>query len=231
MFCRDSDKMNLSVSAAVAQRQSVRAFLPDPIPNDALRDILSRAFRAPSGTNLQPWQIYVLNGASMTRFRALMAQRMSIAPQGEGFAYPICPEPLPEPYLARRIELIGLMYQGWGITREDQAGRLGMLHANASFFGAPAGLFCFIDRLMGPPQWSDLGMYLQTVMLLCEEAGYSTCAQEFWSVWQETVRNFVNAPAAQMLFCGMAIGRADCAAAVNQFRSPRAPLADVLHFV
>ncbi|MEY4579019.1 MAG: hypothetical protein RL701_3722 [Pseudomonadota bacterium] len=101
---------------------------------------------------------------------------------------------------------------------------------NWDFFGAPAGLFCFVDRRMGSAQWSDLGMYLQSLMLLLLEQGIATCPQEAWSSYGQTVSEFVAAPAEHMLFCGMAIGYEDTSAPVNTLRSERAPLTEFAKF-
>lgn len=221
----------MSVSEAVDRRRSVRAFLPDAVPDAVLRDVLARAFRSPSGGNLQPWQIYVLNTDAMARFRAVMEPKIAENPMGEPTEYSVYPDKLTDPHRARRYEIGEALYAALGIPREDKFARLAWVQNNDRFFGAPAAAFCFIGRNMGPPQWSDLGMYLQTAMLLFEEAGYQTCAQEAWSRWPRTVSDFVGAPAETMLFCGLAIGRADMTAPVNNFRSPRAPLDEVLRFV
>ncbi|MEM9042718.1 MAG: nitroreductase [Actinomycetota bacterium] len=209
----------MNVSDAVHRRASVRAFLPDAVPDDTIRRLLESAARAPSGGNVQPWRIYVVNGEAMERFRAVVAEG------GAGEAeYPIYPDKLWEPYRTNRFELGELMYQTMGIERDDKAGRFAHLARNFDFFGAPAGLFCFIDRGMGSAQWSDLGMFLQTFMLLAQEAGIDTCPQEAWAPWHEVVQEFVGAPDEEMLFCGMAIGHADPDAPVNTLESPRMPL-------
>ena len=123
------------------------------------------------------------------------------------------------------------MYATIGVTREDKAGRLAQFAKNDEFFGAPAALFCFIDRRMGPPQWSDLGMYLQTFMLLAQEAGLDTCPQEYWTVRHAAVQAFVGAPAEEMLFCGVAIGHADPEAPINALVSERMPLEEWARFL
>jgi nitroreductase len=123
------------------------------------------------------------------------------------------------------------MYATLGIARDDKQGRFQQFARNGDFFGAPAALFCFIDRQMGPPQWSDLGMFLQTFMLLAIERGLATCAQEYWSVRHGAIASFVGAPENEMLFCGMSIGYADPAAPVNGLRSERMPLDQWARFV
>ncbi|HTZ70755.1 MAG TPA: nitroreductase [Acetobacteraceae bacterium] len=222
---------NLSVSDAVARRRSIRAFLPTEVPDTLIADILARATRAPSGGNLQPWHFYVLNGPAMARFRALMEQRMADAPAGEPPEYEVYPRDLHEPYRTRRFAVGEAMYALLNIPRAEKLVRLLWLQNNDRFFGAPAALFCFIDRRMGPPQWSDLGMVLQTAMLLFQEQGIDTCPQEAWSRWPRTVAQFVAAPDSLMLFCGMAIGHADPLAPVNRLRAERADPGEIIHFV
>ncbi len=156
----------MNVTDAVNARKSVRAFLPDPVSDDVIARLLTTASRAPSGGNVQPWRIYVVNGESMTRFRDFLADRPI-----EPAAYDIYPSPLHEPYRSSRFKVGEDMYATLGIERDDKAGRLAQFAKNLDFFGAPAAIFCFIDRIMGPPQWSDLGMFLQTFMLLAQEAG------------------------------------------------------------
>jgi len=216
----------MNVSDAVLARKSVRAFLPDPVDDETLARLLTLASRAPSGGNVQPWRIYVLNGPSMARFREFLRERPPGAP-----AYDIYPKSLTEPYRTYRYRLGEDMYATIGIGREDKAGRLAQFAKNLDFFGAPAGLFCFVDRQMGPPQWSDLGMFLQTFMLLAQEAGIDTCPQEAWCVHEEAVSEFVGAPENERIFCGMSIGHADPEAPINTLVSERAPLEDWARFV
>ncbi|GIX12497.1 MAG: NADH dehydrogenase [Paracoccaceae bacterium] len=219
-----------TVSEAVARRSSIRAFLPDPVPTPLLAGILRRAARAPSGGNLQPWHVWLLNGPAMARFRAMMAPRIA-----EGITdppeYAVYPERLGEPYRSRRFAVGEAMYALLGIPREDRAARRRWFARNWDFFGAPAAAFVFVDRGMGPPQWSDLGGYLQTVMLLAVEAGLATCPQEAWYLHHRAVRRFLGAPQELMLFCGVAIGHPDPDAAVNRLRSDRAPEAEWLRVV
>lgn len=216
----------ISVSAAVAARKSIRAFRPDPVDDATLAALLERAARAPSGGNVQPWRVYVVNGPTMARFREYIATRT-----GDVQEYDIYPPNLWEPYRTNRFALGEAMYAKIGIAREDRAGRLAQYAKNRDFFGAPAAIFCFVDRKMGPPQWSDLGMFLQTFMLLAQEAGLDTCPQEYWAEFPQSVQEFVGAPADEMLFCGMAIGHADWEHPINSLESQRMPLAEWCTFV
>ena len=210
----------MEVSEAVASRLSVRAFLDTPVSNELVTELLEKAARAPSGGNLQPWRVYVISGDTMPRFLEFVAQsEIKDTP-----AYQIYPDSLKSPYRDSRFKVGEDMYALLGIDREDKAGRFAHLARNFEFFGAPVGLFCFVDRQMGPPQWSDLGMFLQTFMLLAREAGLDTCAQEAWAVRANTVSAFVEADEDWMLFCGMALGYRDANKPVNSLVSDREPL-------
>lgn len=224
--CESGQTAAVNVTDAVNARKSVRAFLPDPVADAVIAQLLTTASRAPSGGNVQPWRIYVVNGTSMARFRAFLADRPI-----EPAAYDIYPSPLHEPYRSSRFKVGEDMYATLGIDRDDKAGRLVQFAKNLDFFGAPAAIFCFVDRIMGPPQWSDLGMFLQTFMLLAQEAGLDTCPQEAWAVYESAVTEFVGAPQEQRIFCGVAIGRADPAASINALTTDREPLDVFARFV
>jgi nitroreductase len=222
----------MTVSDAVLSRRSVRAFLERPIPLSLISEILTKASRAPSGGNVQPWKIYVVSGQPLDQFKALMRERVAQCPEGELPAeYDVYPKPLKAPYRDYRFKNGEDYYGLVALAREDKAGRRRFFADNYQFFGAPIAVFCFLDRSMGPPQWSDCGMFLQTVMLLLREAGLDSCAQECWSHYHRSVRELVNAPEELMLFCGMAIGYEDRDAAVNRMKSDRAPLGEFCKFL
>ena len=210
----------MDVTDAVFARHSVRQFTDEPVQPAVLRELVEAAARAPSGGNLQPWRIYTVNGASMTQLREFLATR----PPLEEPEYNVYPPSLFEPYRSNRYRVGEMIYGQLGIPREDKEARLRQFAKNNDFFGAPAALFCFVDRRMGPPQWSDLGMYLQTFMLLAVERGLATCPQEYWAVRHGAISEFFEVPEELMLFTGMAIGHADPDAAVNRVRTERLPL-------
>jgi nitroreductase len=212
----------MNVSDAVAARRSVRGFLNEPVAPSLLQDIVGKAARAASGGNLQPWNIDIVTGESLAALKATIAEKL-LRGQVETPAYAIYPPELAAPYRDRRFAVGEAMYREIGIPREDKAARRLWFARNFRFFDAPAALFCTVDRRMGPPQWSDLGMYLQTVMLLAVEAGLATCAQECWAMYPETVTQFIATPPERMLFCGMAIGYEDPEEPANRLRSDRAP--------
>ncbi len=217
----------MKVTDAVLSRSSIRSFLSKPVSNELLKTLLEKSSRAASGGNLQPWKIFVINNSTMKEF--LDFQDSWTEPEIP--AYEIYPPKLKEPYRTSRYELGEQMYELLGIGREDKDARIAQVMKNFRFFGAPCAFFCFVDRQMGPPQWSDLGMFLQTFMLLAKEAGLDTCAQEAWSMKHDSVSKFVNAEDSDILFCGMAIGYRDNTAAVNSLRSERRPLSEWAKFV
>ena len=217
----------MKVSEAVELRQSIREYLKKPVDNSLIKEILEKSSRAANGGNLQPWQIFVINKESMADF----LKQQSEWTEAETPAYDIYPPKLKEPYRTSRYELGEQMYSLLGIEREDKEGRFMQVLKNFEFFGAPAAIFCFVDKQMGPPQWSDLGMFLQTFMLLAQEAGLDTCAQEAWSIKQESVSDFFNVDNETMVFCGMAIGYKDPEATINKLRSERRPIDEWATFV
>jgi nitroreductase len=215
----------MDVREAVASRYSCRAFLPTPVAQTIVRDILDAAARAPSGGNLQAWRVDAVAGAPLEALKALLRPRLAgELPRGEGAEYQIYPSPLQEPYRTRRFAVGELLYQAIGVARADRPARLAQYARNFAFFDAPVGLFFSLDRAMGPPQWSDLGGYVQTVMLLARGHGLHTCAQEAWTHWHKTVPAFLELPSDHILFCGMALGYADEDAPINRWRSPREPV-------
>jgi len=215
----------VNVGDAVASRISCRAFLDTPVPAATVRSILDAARRAPSGGNLQPWWVYALAGTPLAELRSQVRTQVMTNPRGDGsHEYDIYPPGLGEPYRTRRFRAGEDLYATIGIPREDKMARLLQLARNYDFFGAPVGLFFYLDRSLGPPQWSDLGMYMQTVMLLAREQGLHTCAQEIWSLVPATVGRFLEVPANLLLFSGMALGHADPSHPINGLRTERASL-------
>lgn len=221
----------MNVTDALVTRMSVRAFLDSPVEADLIRDILSLARRSPSGGNLQPWKVYVINGATLSRLKDMIAAKMKDAPRGEGTEYDIYPPALTEPYLSRRFRNGEQLYETLGIPREEKSLRREQLARNFRFFDAPAALFFSIDRQMGIGQWVDLGMFMQSIMLLAVERGLGTCAQEAWATWYKTVGEFIGIPENEMLFAGMALGYPDPDAPVNTLRTERADLSEIATFL
>jgi nitroreductase len=216
----------MKVSEALVTRKSIRAFRPDPVSRQTVEEILALAARAPSGGNLQPWKVHVLIGAAKDELVRRAKARMIENPRGGVPEYHIYPPELTEPYRTRRFAVGEQMYATMAIPREDKARRLQQFVRNWEFFGAPVGLIFSIDRQMQQGQWSDLGGFLQSIMLLAREYGLHTCAQEAWAPFHEVIRDYLKVPPEEMIFCGMAVGYADETAPINTLVSERAPLAE-----
>ncbi len=220
----------MKVSDALMTRQSVRAFLPTPVPEKTVRAIIETAARAPSGGNLQPWNVHVVAGAERDRFLNIIREKMKTTPMGEGSEYHIYPPDLKEPYRTRRFRVGEAMYATLNIAREDKMKRLEIFAKNFAFFDAPVAMFFLIDRIMQQGQWADLGMFMQSIMLMAREHGLHTCAQEAWGIWPRTVKEFLGVNDDYIMFAGMGLGYIDNKNPINSLRTERAPLAEYATF-
>ncbi len=215
----------MKVSEALKTRITCRAFLDREVPEATVRQILEEAKYAPSGGNLQPWHAYVITGERLKEFLAIIAEKQKTNPFGDGDTeYDIYPKGLTEPYKARRFKCGEDMYATIGVPREDKEGRMKQFMRNFTFFDAPVAMFFAIDRQMGLGQWSDLGMFIQSLMLVAREHGLHTAPQEAWAIWHKTVSEFLDMPEELMLFCGLGLGYMDATAPINHLRTDRAPL-------
>ena len=219
----------MDVYEAVRTRRSVRNFTNRPVPREALERVLAAAAWAPSGSNIQPWHTYVVTGASLVEIRKLAGERVAAGDRWDEREYEMYPVDLKSPYSERKSAFGAQRYGELGIARGDLEARQRAASANWNFFGAPAALFCYIDRGMGPPQWADVGMYLQTVMLLLRAEGLHSCPQMAWSVYRKTVAKVLSPPDGLLLYCGMSIGYEDVT--VPSERMGRAPLDETVTFV
>jgi nitroreductase len=219
----------MDVYEAVRTRWSVRNFTNQPVPKEALERVMSAAAWAPSGSNIQPWHIYVVTGASLAQIRKLAGERVAAGDRWDEREYEMYPADLKSPYRERKAAFGAQRYGALGIARGDLEARQRAASANWNFFGAPAALFCYIDRGMGLPQWADVGMYLQTVMLLLRAEGLHSCPQMAWSVYRKTVAKVLSPPDGLILYCGMSIGYEDVT--VPSERTGRAPLDETVKFL
>lgn len=218
----------MNVSEAIATRKTIRAFKSDPVSRKTIEEIVRLCARAPSGGNVQPWKVHALIGAARDELVRRVAEVRKTSPMGTTPEYHIYPPDLTEPYRTRRFRVGEAMYATMNIPREDKMSRLQFFSRNWEFFGAPAGLIFTIDRQMQQGQWADLGMFMQSIMLLAREHGLHTAPQEAWSLFHPQIREYLSVPESEMIFCGMAIGYADEAAPVNSLDSERAPAAEYL---
>lgn len=218
----------MDVYEAVTSRRAVRGFTDRHVPRQVLERVLSAAAWAPSASNLQPWHAYVLTGEPLAELKKRAGERVAAGDPWDEPEYEMYPPALKSPYHERRTAFGEQRYGALGIPREDLEARQRAAAANWDCFGAPAALFCYIDRDMGPAQWADVGMYLQTVMLLLRAEGLHSCPQMAWAKYRKTVADVLSPPDELVFFCGMSIGFEDVT--VGDERTGRAPLDETVTF-
>lgn len=207
----------------------MRAFLPQPVSEATIRDILEVARWSPSGGNLQPWSVVVVSGAAQAAVKTLVRTYPGMLPAEEGDR-PIYPADMWEPYRSRRYKVGEDLYAALGIGRDNKPARLRQLARNFEFFDAPAALFFVIDDRMGHGQWAHLGMFMQSVALAATERGVASCFQEIWGTLRLTLKRHFQLNEHGLIYCGMALGYADPEAAVNKLRSDRASVDEFATF-
>lgn len=218
----------ISVTQAMATRRSVRAFRDTPVPLETLTQVMDKARWTPSGCNFQPWQASILTGAPLAELQSIMRDSAPQDPMEYDWSAPNCS---PD-HLARLHEVGKSMYAAMNITRDDAQARERFTARNIVSFDAPALLLCYFPRFMGPPQWSDVGMWLQSIMLLLREEGLDSCPQEFLSIYARVIKDFLGVDdATHIFFCGLAIGYRDEADPVNTFERARVPLDQQVRFI
>ena len=220
----------MTVEQAITGRKSIRAYLDKPVPREVLTKVLTVAGRAPSGTNIQPWHVYVMQGE---RKAQLCAELMRIAREGitDTREYNYYPEDWREPYLARRRACGFGLYKTLGIGRDDKARMAEQHQKNWTFFGAPVGLFFSIDSYLEKGSWLDYGMFLQSIMIAARAEGLETCPQAAFAYHPATVKRFAGIPAEHTLVCGMSLGYEDQSAIVNSFTTAREPVENYVTWV
>jgi nitroreductase len=213
----------------VMARRSIRAFLARPVPAAVLTRVLSAALRAPSGGNLQPWQVYLLSDPRLEDLKSRVRRRVAAGDSGDPPPVRPLPADLPTVYAQRLEEGGDRRYGAAGIARGNKQGRARFRAGNWECFGAPAALFCYLDERMLPPQWMDAGIFLQSVMLLLRAEGLDSCPQISWAEYHRTVAEVIRPPGGYVLACGMSIGYSDPSG--PQPAMPRAPLSEIVTFL
>lgn len=226
-----TDLQVAAVDAAILGRHSVRAFLPQPVPRTDIEALLSVASRAPSGTNTQPWKVYVLTGASRDGLVDKVCAAHDALRADPGLAekyqeaYDYYPAQWVSPYIDRRRENGWSLYGLLGIGRADKDQMHQQQQRNFRFFDAPVGLMFTIDRVMGRGSLMDYGMFLQNIMVAARARGLDTCPQAAWNSFASIILPHIGAGSDEMLVCGMSLGWADTQAKVNELQTPREPSA------
>ena len=226
-----------SVDAAITSRFSTRAFLPTPVPRETIESILQVASRAPSGTNTQPWKVYVLQGDSLRGLSdkvcavhdAIYANPQLAEQYREEYEY--YPRKWVSPYIDRRRENGWSLYGLLGIGKGDKDKMHAQHQRNYRFFDAPLGFMFTIDRILERGSLLDYGMFLENIMVAARGRGLHTCPQAAWNAYAKIVLPHIGAGADEMLVCGMSMGYADEAALVNTYGTPREPAASFTHWL
>ena len=217
-----------TVTDAVMSRRSIRAFSDRPVPLSILQQVMETARWTPSGCNFQPWEGAILTGEPLRQLQ----EKMKVTPPQDPKEYSWSdPEVIPE--CKARLQQVGAdMYTAMSIDRGDKAARGDFMAQNIVSFGAPAVLMVYFPRVMGAPQWSDVGMWLQTIMLLLREQGLDSCPQEFLSLYARLIKDFLGvSDESHIFFCGIAIGYRDEEDPVNGFDRKREPLESKVQFL
>ena len=222
-----------AVDAAITSRRSIRAYLPQAVAREDILQILQVAGRAPSGTNTQPWKVYVLEGE---RKRELSSAILAIHNDPEqarlhSEEYAYYPREWVSPYIDRRRKVGWDLYALLGLTRENKAGMAAQHGRNYEFFGAPVGLIFTIDRIMEQGSWLDYGMFLQSIMVAARGRGLDTCPQAAFTQYHRVIGSVLNIPDNETVVCGMALGYADTTKIENSLITERMPVEEFVKFV
>jgi len=214
-----------AVDAAITSRRSIRAFLDKPVERAEIARILDVAARAPSGTNTQPWKVYVLTGAARARLSNAILAVNADPEQARGHTeeYAYYPREWTSPYIDRRRKVGWDLYSLLGLGRDNKAGMAAQHARNYAFFNAPVGLIFTIDRIMAQGSWLDYGMFLQNIMVAARARGLDTCPQAAFTQYHQIIRAELDLPASEMVVCGMALGWADPERVENTLVTEREP--------
>lgn len=227
---QDLQKRIAMVDAAITSRRSIRAFLPTPVAREEIEQILQVAARAPSGTNIQPWKVHVLTGAT----RDLLAAKILAAHNQPDYAeqeeYAYYPRQWQSPYIERRRKVGWDLYALLGLTRENKAGMHAQHGRNFNFFDAPVGLMFTIDRVLEQGSWLDYGMFLQNIMIAARARGLDTCPQAAFINFPSIIKEVLRIPDSETLVCGMSLGYADPDKIENTLHTEREAVAAFTQF-
>ena len=232
-FEMPTPEQTAAVDTAITTRRSLRAFLPTPVPRETIEEILEVAARAPSGTNTQPWKVYVLTGeakrALSERLVAAYDDPVEREKHTEEYAY--YPTEWRSPFIERRRKVGWDLYGLLGIEKTDKARMHAQHRRNYEFFGAPVGLMFTIDRIMRQGSWLDFGMFLQSIMVAARGRGLATCPQAAFTLFHRLIMPMIGAPQNEQLVCGMSLGSADPVAIENTLITEREPVERFTHFL
>lgn len=221
------------VDAAITSRRSIRAFLPTPVAREDIEAVLEVASRAPSGTNTQPWKVYVLTGAVKEKLsnEVLRAHNDPALSRQHTQEYSYYPREWVTPYIDRRRKVGWDLYSLLGLNRENKAGMHAQHGRNYAFFDAPVGMIFTIERVMEQGSWLDYGMFLQNIMVAARARGLDTCPQAAFTQYHKIISEVLHLPANEMVVCGMSLGFADMSRIENTLVTERVPVSEFVKFM
>lgn len=221
------------VDAAITSRRSIRAFLPTPVAREDIEKILDVASHAPSGSNTQPWKVYVVAGQAKERLSGAITAAYADPAQArehtEEYAY--YPREWISPYVERRRKVGWDLYALLGLTRDNKAGMAAQHARNYRFFDAPVGLIFTIDRVMDQGSWLDYGMFLENIMIAARGRGLDTCPQAAFTQFHRIIEQQLGIPENEMVVCGMALGYGDRSKIENSLITAREPVSGFTRFL
>jgi nitroreductase len=220
----------MDVLDAIKNRKSIRAFTDQPVSRETVDKLLEISQRAPSGTNTQPWHVYICTGRVRQAITDDVLALAAAGKAGKYEDYDYYPPVWNDIHRDRRRGVGWSLYGLLGIEKGDRAASAKQGARNFKFFDAPVGLFVTTDSYLSRGNWADTGMYIQTLMLAARGMGLETCPQAAWIQFQEPVFRHLAIPDDQMLVTGMCLGHADLGAIENTLVSDREDIANVAHF-
>ena len=220
----------MNLNELIKSRYSVRSFTDDTVDIETIREILEISSNAPSGGNIQPWKVYVVTGKTKEK---LIKKALSNFDNGvqEKIEYDIYPRPLDEEYKRRRSECARDMYTALSIKQDDTELRLSQIRENFKFFGAPVGMIVTIDKAFAENGWGHVGMFIQNICLSAVDNDMGTCLQESWSIYPETVKDILNIPDNEVIWCGIALGYPNKDHPINNYRTSRESIEKFVTFI
>ena len=220
----------MNLNELIKSRYSVRSFTDDTVDIETIREILEISSNAPSGGNIQPWKVYVVTGKTKEK---LIKKALSNFDNGvqEKIEYDIYPRPLDEEYKRRRSECARDMYTALSIKQDDTELRLSQIRENFKFFGAPVGMIVTIDSAFAVNGWEHVGMFIQNICLSAVHNDMGTCLQESWSIYPKTVKDLLNIPENEVVWCGIALGYPNKKHPINNYRTSRESIEKFVTFI
>jgi nitroreductase len=226
-----------TVDEVIQSRFSARAYLPTPVSRELITQLLDVSARAPSGSNIQPWNVYVLQGPAKLRIERkvcalhdeLFVNPTKIEDYKQEWTY--YPRNWVSPFIDRRRENGWGLYTLLGIEKGEKEKMHQQHRKNFEFFGAPVGLFFTAHRSLEVGSMLDYGMFLQNLMLAAKARGLDTCPQAAWNTFSEVIMSEIGASQDEKFICGMSLGWPDPSDIVNSFKTPRVSAKEFTHWL